>query len=103
MRIYQSLRMLWPAHGLAYLGGNDDRQGDSGADQPLPDVEPGGLRHGVEYAQDVDRTSRTRDTAVVMANVLSPNVSRENVDSRSFVGSIEKNRLNRPNVTISAP
>ena len=52
MRSDQSLRVLRPAHGLAYLGHNDDRQGDSGADQPLPEVEPGGLHHGVEYAQD---------------------------------------------------
>jgi hypothetical protein len=52
MRSDQWLRVLWPAHGPAYLGGNDDRHGHSRADQLLPDVEPGGLHHGVEYAQD---------------------------------------------------
>lgn len=38
----------------------------------------------------VDRTSRTKDALVVMTNVRSENVSRENAESRSSLDSIEK-------------
>src|SRR5271165_7421749 len=40
-----------PQDRFADLGGRDDRQGHGGADQPLPDVEPDGLQHGLENAQ----------------------------------------------------
>ena len=43
----------------------------------------------------VDRTSRTKDPLVVMMNVLSEKVSRENAESRSSLDSIEKNRVKR--------
>src|SRR5215467_13461225 len=48
----------------------------------------------------VDRTSRTKDPLVVMRNVLSAKVSRENAVSRSSLDSIEKNRMNSANVTM---
>ena len=48
----------------------------------------------------VDRTSRTNDPLVVMTNVLSEKVSRENAESRSSLDSIEKNRMNSANVTM---
>ena len=48
----------------------------------------------------VDSTSRTKDPLVVMTNVLSENVSRENAESRSSFDSIEKNKRNSANVTM---
>ena len=48
----------------------------------------------------VDSTSRTKDPLVVITNVLSENVSRENAESRSSLDSIEKNRTNSANVTM---
>ena len=39
----------------------------------------------------VDRTSRAKDPLVVMRNVLSEKVSRENAESLSSLDSIEKN------------
>ena len=48
----------------------------------------------------VDRTSRTKDPLVVMRNVLSEKVSRENAESRSSLDSIEKNRMNSARVPV---
>ena len=48
----------------------------------------------------VDRTSRAKDPPVVMRNVLSAKVSRENAESRSSLDSIQKNRMNSANVTM---
>src|SRR5208282_112324 len=48
----------------------------------------------------VDRTSRRKDALVVMTNVLSEKVPRENAESRSSLDSIEKNRRNSANVTM---
>jgi hypothetical protein len=48
----------------------------------------------------VDRISRTKDPLVVITNVLSEKVSRENAGSRSSLDSMEKNRMNRANVTM---
>jgi len=48
----------------------------------------------------VDRISRTKDPLVVMTNVLSEKVSRENAESRSSLDSIEKNKMNSANVTM---
>ena len=48
----------------------------------------------------VDRISRTKDPLVVMTNVLSEKVSRENAESRSSLDSMEKNRMNSANVTM---
>ena len=47
-----------------------------------------------------DRTSRAKDPPVVMRNVLSAKVSRENAESRSSLDSIQKNRMNSANVTM---
>src|ERR1039457_7302001 len=47
----------------------------------------------------VDMTSRKKDNPVVMMNVRSEKVSRENADCRSSFASIEKNRLSSENVT----
>ena len=47
----------------------------------------------------VDRTSRMKDPLVVITNVLSEKVWRENAESRSSLDSTEKNRLNSANVT----
>ena len=48
----------------------------------------------------VDRTSKTKDALVVIRNVLSEKVPRENAESRSSLDSIEKNRRNSAKVTM---
>ena len=48
----------------------------------------------------VDKISRTKDPLVVMTNVLSEKVSRENAESRSSLDSIAKNKTNSANVTM---
>src|SRR5260370_25153648 len=48
----------------------------------------------------VDRISRTKDPLLVITNVLSENVSRENAESRSSLDSMEKRRRNSAKVTM---
>src|SRR5208337_4622762 len=89
-----------PPHRFADLGGRDDGQRHGRAEEPLLEVEPGGLEAVWNIPTTVDRMSRTTDSAVELRNARSEKVSREKADLRSSLTSMEKNRLNSARVTM---